>query len=205
MTPMARLLTVVAALALSGLPSSLAACGGSTSSASPNDASASDVGAPDAQPQREAGPSADAGDAAPADDDAATEDAGDAGDAAACATLASSACLSCCEGFYPTGFKKFGALELACGCAADLCGPPDGGADGGADDGGSTDGGVFGNDVCSVTCTAHTSPDNSCLTCLRATLGSTSAPGPCGVKVVSACIGDSDCKGYFACVENCPP
>jgi hypothetical protein len=188
----------------------VAACGTTASSGSASDASA------DGASQQEAGSLPDATldgeDSASANDDAAT----DAGDPAACAKLATSPCLSCCQGLYPTGYQSFGGLELTCACTADLCGPLDGGADSGdagpdggaldagALDAGAFDAGPFGSVACGTTCSAHTSPDSTCLTCLRATLGSNAAPGPCGITVVSACIGNADCKSYFTCVEACP-
>ncbi len=139
----------------------------------------------------------------------------DAGDPGACLKLAADPCLSCCEGLYPSGYLTFGKLELTCACTADLCGAPDSGADGGdagsddggdagSADGGALDAGPFGSVACGTTCSAHTSPDDTCITCLRATLGSSSAPGPCGLDVVGKCLNDTDCQPYFSCIEACP-
>jgi hypothetical protein len=196
-----RIPSLAAALVVSSAAWLLAGCG--TTSTTP--ASASDAG--DGAPTQEAGPSLDA--TVDAADSATTDDAAtDAGDPAACVPLAPNACLSCCQGIYPAGYLTFGKLELTCACTADFCGALDGGADGGdagSEDGGALDAGPFGTVACGTTCSAaHTSPDDTCLTCLRATLGSTAAPGPCGIDVLSGCVNDTDCDSYFSCVEACP-
>ncbi len=207
---MPRIPSLVSALVVSSAACLLGGCGTSASPASASDASASD-----GAPAQEAGPGLDA----TVGDSGATNDAAtDAGDPGACLKLAADPCLSCCEGLYPSGYLTFGQLELACACTADLCGAPDGGADGGdagpsdggdagsvdGGDGGALDAGPFGSAACGTTCSAHTSPDDTCVACLRATLGSSSAPGTCGLTVVGGCVNDTDCQAYFSCVEACP-
>ena len=60
-----------------------------------------------------------------------------------------------------------------CACAANLCGP----TDGGSDDGG--DGGELGVGACSGTCGTTTPPKATCEKCILDTLGTAADPGPC--------------------------
>lgn len=221
---MSRSFSFVLALALGGSASFLVACGTSASSLPPSDASTGDV---TSGPTGDAS-SADANDDGPteATEDGATEDAPNP---SVCLAQPANACIDCCANLYPAGYEQFGKIELACACAPSLCGPPDGGADAatdgaadagtdggpsdaGADDGaapdaggaGGSDGGPLGNAACAATCTSYSSPDQSCVTCIRATLGSESAPGPCGLTVLAGCITETDCSPYFSCIEQCP-
>jgi hypothetical protein len=204
---MSRPFSFVSALALCGSALVLGACGTSASSLTPGDASTNDAanGSDDA--------ASDAGQGG-VGDDAAVE----AGNPRVCWAEPANTCIGCCAGLYPVGYGKFGKIELGCACVPTLCGPLDGDAGAGADggpadaasgeggalDGSASDGGPFGMGACSATCTAPSSPDDTCITCIRATLGSASAFGPCGSAVVGGCITDSDCNPYLSCIESCP-
>ncbi len=135
-------------------------------------------------------------------------------------------CEQCCDTAYPVGAQKFDALTLACGCAADLCGPLDGGTDdGGSPDAGSPDGGtvdagatdagsvdagaedasapIFGVGACTDTCNGKAAPSAACNACFRATLGSVTSPGICGTSILTNCVTDPQCEPYFLCVTKC--
>jgi hypothetical protein len=209
---MSRPFSFVSALALCGSALVLGACGTSASSVTPGDASTSDA----ANGANDAASAADGGDGGMSAD-AAT----DGPNPNVCWAESADSCLGCCADLYPVGYGKFGTIELGCACESTLCGPPDSdggaGADGGAPDAGSDEGGAvdasasdagdagpFGTGACAATCTAPSTPDDTCVTCIRATLGSFSALGPCAGAVLGDCLTDSVCGPYFTCIEMCP-
>jgi hypothetical protein len=212
---MSRPFSLAMAFTACGSALFLAACGTSATSPTPSDASTSDA----ANGSNDGASTSDAGEAG-IGEDAAT----DAPDPKVCWAESADSCLGCCANFYPVGYGKFGTIELGCACAPTLCGPLDGGTgaetEGGApdaasDEGGALDGsaseagtagdaGPFGTGACAATCTAPSSPEDTCITCIRATLGSTSALGPCGSTVLGGCLTDLQCNLYLSCIESCP-
>jgi hypothetical protein len=99
--------------------------------------------------------------------------------------------------------------ELACGCAGDLCGPPDGGAsDAGPSDAGAeggADGGAGMPGSCSaMMCDMTAKPDGKCATCLAGVTGTMKNPKQCYQSVAAACQASADCVSYVGCVSACP-
>ncbi|MGO8992209.1 MAG: hypothetical protein ACLQVI_02695 [Polyangiaceae bacterium] len=188
---------VLAFVALGVLP--LAGCGGSSTgvtsgpdaSVSPSDGGGSSDGS-----VSEASPDEDSGSTTPPDDGGSGADAADAG---SCDTLATrAACVDCCDTTFAGGLGVFDVAVEECACAANLCGP----TDGGSDDGG--DGGDLGVGACSGTCGTTTTPKATCEKCVLDTLGTAADPGPCRATVTSACASSTPCKRYVACTDGCP-
>jgi hypothetical protein len=180
---------------------SLAGCGGTSTGVTGPDASvgSNDGGGTSDGSVSEASPGDDGGstnDASSPDDGASGADGGDAG---SCDTLATrAACVACCDTTFAGGLGAFDVAVEECACAANLCGP----TDGGSDDAG--DAGDLGVGACSGTCGTTTTPKATCEKCILDSLGTAADPGPCRATVTSACASSTPCKRYVACTDGCP-
>jgi hypothetical protein len=134
--------------------------------------------------------------------DTATGDDGADGDGSACGSNGGTraACVTCCTTAHPQGAESLASDELACACTPEDCGSLEGGP--ATPDAGT---GGLGTGACSAECAmpGH-NPGATCDVCLRRSVGSMTAHGPCYTQVSAACEADDACKAYAACELTCP-